>query len=114
MKERLLKRFPAHYVLVMMCVTRVFAFVIGGLCVWYVNLTFNLSLHTARHFEITAAFVILLTAVITVLMAQWETHHLRRVLVSLQKDKPVDLSLAVAAGRQAVLFPGRHAFREAL
>jgi signal transduction histidine kinase len=114
MKERFLARFPQHYILVMMCVTRIFAFVIGGLCVWYVNLTFNLSLHTARHFEIAAVFVIGLTAVITVLMALWETPDLRRALLLLKDDRPVDLPLAVKAGRQAVMFPGRHTLHEAL
>jgi signal transduction histidine kinase len=114
MTARLLKRLPAHYILVMMCITRVFAFVIGGLCVWYVILTFNLDLHTIRHFQIAAVLVILGTAVVTVLMALWETRDLRRVLVALDRDDPVDLALAVSAGRQAVLFPGRHVRLEAM
>ncbi len=114
MTARLLKRMPAHYILVMMCITRVFAFVIGGLCVWYVILTFNLDLHTIRHFQIAAVLVIFGTAVVTVLMALWETRDLRRVLVALDRDDPVDLALAVSAGRQAVLFPGRHVQLEAM
>jgi signal transduction histidine kinase len=114
MTTRLLKRFPAHYIFVMMCVTRVFAFVIGGLCLYYVNLTFNLSLYDQRHFEIAGVSVILLAAVVTVLLAQWETRDLRRALVLLRDGQPVDLPLAVAAGRQAVLFPGRHSLYEVL
>ncbi len=114
MTSRLLERFPAHYILAMMCVTRVFAFVLGGLCVCYVNLTFNLALHTQHHFEFAAVIVIALTAVLTVLMALWETRDLRRVLSLLDRGEQVDLAVAVAAGRQAVLFPGRHALHEAV
>ena len=114
MTARLLNRFAAHYILVMMCVTRVFAFVAGGLCICYVNLTFHLSLYTQRHFEIAAVSVILLTAVLTVLMALWETRDLRGALALLKGGKPVDQPMALAAGRQAVLFPGRHALHEAL
>ena len=114
MTTRLLKRFAAHYILVMMCVTRVFAFVTGGLCIFYVNLTFHLSLYNHGHFEIAAVTVILLTAVLTVLMALWETRDLRRVLAALNNGTPVDPAVAVAGGRQAVMFPGRHALHEAL
>jgi signal transduction histidine kinase len=116
MTERLLKRFASHYILVMMCVTRGIAFIIGGLCVYYVNFTFNisLSLHTQRHFEIAAVVVVSSAAVLTVLLALWETRDLRRVLAMLKEGRPVDLPLAVAAGRQAVSFPGRHAAHEAL
>ncbi len=114
MTARLLKRFAAHYILVMMCVTRAFAFVAGGLCIFYVNLTFHLSLYTQRHFEITAVGVILLTAVLTVVLALWETRDLRRALAALSKGEPVDRATELAAGRQAVLFPGRHALYEAL
>ncbi|MEX0676961.1 MAG: histidine kinase dimerization/phospho-acceptor domain-containing protein, partial [Pirellulales bacterium] len=116
MTERLLKRFARHYILVMMCVTRVIALVIGGLCVYYVNFTFNisLSLHTQRHFEIAAVIVVSTAAVLTVLLALLETRALRRVLAILNEGKPVDLPLAVAAGRQAVTFPGRHALHEAI
>ncbi len=114
MTSRLLKRFAEHYILVMMCVTRGFAFVIGGLCVGYVHLTFNLSLYNQRHFEIAGFSVILMAAIVTVLLALCETRDLRGVLLSLREGKPVDLPLAVAAGRQAVSFPGRHALYEAL
>ncbi len=114
MTARLLKRFAAHYILIMMCVTRAIALVIGGLCVYYVNLTFNLSLYNHYHFEIAAIIVVPLAAVLTVLMALWETRDLRHALASLKAGKPVELAVAVAAGRQAVLFPGRHAIRETI
>jgi signal transduction histidine kinase len=116
MTARLLQRFASHYILVMMCFTRVIALVIGGLCVYYVNFTFNISLsqHTQWHFVIAAGIVVPAAAVLTVLLALVETRQLRRVLGILKEGKPVDLPLAVAAGRQAVLFPGRHAWHETL
>ncbi len=58
--------------------------------------------------------VILLTAVLTVVLALWETRDLRRALAALSKGEPVDRATELAAGRQAVLFPGRHALYEAL
>ena len=87
---------------------------LGGLCVCYVNLTFNLALHTQRHFEVAALIVISVAAVGTVLMALWETRDLRRVLASLAAGESIPLAAAIAAGRQAVLFPGRHALNEAI
>lgn len=111
---RLLKRFPGHYILALMCVTRVVAFAGAALVVGYVNFTFNLALYDQRHFEITAVWVISSAVVITVLMALLETRDLSRLLVALKEGKSVDLHLAIRAGRQAVLFPGRHALYEAL
>jgi len=114
LKERLLQRFPAHYILVMMCVTRLFAFVGGALVVFYVNITFNMALYDQHHFEITAIGIVSSAVLITMLMALWETRDLRQVLVALKEGKPVDLALAVSAGRQAVLFPGQHAWYETI
>ncbi|HTM52813.1 MAG TPA: hypothetical protein VL175_02245, partial [Pirellulales bacterium] len=73
LKERLLQRFPAHYILVMMCVTRLFAFVGGALVVFYVNITFNMALYDQHHFEITAIGIVSSAVLITMLMALWET-----------------------------------------
>jgi len=114
MRERVLERFPAHYILVMMGVNRAFAVVISSLCVFYVNLTFNLAIHTKRNFEVTAVAVIIIGVILTTLMALWETRDLRRVLVLLKAGRSIDLGMAVAAGRQAVIFPGRHALYEAI
>ena len=114
LNARLLKRFAGHYILVMMCFTRISAFVFGGLCVYYVNITFHLSLHTQRHFEVSAILVIVFGSLATVLAALWTTRDLRRVLFLLRDGKSVPLPLAVSAGRQAVTFPGRHAIFETL
>ncbi len=114
MRERVLERFPARYILVMMCVNRFFAVGLSALCILYVNLTFNLAIHTKRNFEITAVAVIVIGAVLTTVLALWETRHLQRALVRLKSGKSVDLSLALAAGREAVIFPGRHALYESI
>src|ERR1700736_2266569 len=114
MTSRLLKRYSAYYILIMICVTRGFAFVIGGLCVVYVNLTFNLSVSTQWLFELIATLSILVTAILTVALAHWETRHLRRVLKALQAGDAVDPADAVQASREVVVFPGQHAWNEAV
>ena len=101
----------------MMCVTRVIAFVIGRAVrvLRQLHVQISLLLRTQRHFEITAVIVVPSAVVLTVLMALWETRELRRVLVAACREgKPVDLALGRGAGRQAVLFPGRHALHEAI
>ncbi len=112
--KRLLNQLAGHYILLMLCVTRVGAFVFGGLCVYYVNLTFHLSLYTQKHFEIATIIVIIVGSATTVSMGMWQTRHLRRTLFTLKRGEPVPLPLAVAAGREAVTFPGRHAIFETL
>src|SRR5262245_52208663 len=114
MNNRVLDRCGPHYILVMMIVTRLVACVTGSLCVYYVNLTFTLDSDTQRHFAIAAAGVILAAVFVTLGMALWETTHLRHVLRQLRQQGPVDALSADRAGRQAVLFPGRHALHEAI
>ncbi|HTM52793.1 MAG TPA: ATP-binding protein [Pirellulales bacterium] len=111
---RLLKRFPAQYILLMMCFSGVFAFLISFLCVVYVDITFHVALYNQRHFDLIATGVIVPGVAFTVILAHLETRRLRRVLVLLHQGKPLELSLAVAAGREAVVFPGRHALHEAI
>lgn len=112
--KRLLNHLAGHYILLMLCVTRVGAFVFGGLCVYYVNLTFHLSLYTQKHFEIATVIVIVVGSATTVSMGLFQTRHLRRALFKLKHSEPVPLPLAMAAGREAVTFPGRHAVFETL
>src|SRR5690242_4880364 len=88
--ERLFARFQSRFILVMMIVTRMFAFVIGNLCVYYVNLTFDLKPEVQRDFAIAAVIVILVTAVLTVLLALRETKELRFVLRQLETGESVD------------------------
>jgi signal transduction histidine kinase len=111
---RLLKRFPAQYILLMMCFSGVFAFAISALCVVYVDITFHVGLFNQQHWHLIATSIIVPGVFFTVCLAHGETRNLRRVLVLLRDAKPVDLGLAVSAGREAVLFPGRHALHEAI
>src|SRR5262245_15028574 len=114
MNIRVLNRYGSRYILVMMIVTRLVACVTGSLCVVYVNLTFQLSVDAQWHFALAAAAVILAAVVVTILMALWEPRDLRHVLGRLRRGQPVDPARAERAGREAVLFPGRHALNEAL
>jgi signal transduction histidine kinase len=114
MIERLYRKFGAHYILVMMLFTRILAFVGGGLVIYYVNLTLSLPPQMHRHFVLGALVVIPVAVLLTVLLALRETKELRIVLKRLRLREPIDLTLGREAGRQAVLFPGRHVFNEAL
>src|SRR5690242_11548353 len=112
--ERLLRRYAGHYILIMMCVTRLFAGVGAVLCFIYVNITFRLPVHTQEHIAIAALSFASFAIIFTVLMAQWETRSLRRVLLACHEREAIDLPLAIEAGREVVLFPARHALREAI
>src|SRR5579872_6812520 len=114
MNTRVLSRFGSGYILVMMVVTRLVACVTGGLCVYYVNLTFPLPAEIQRHFAAAAASVIAAAVVVTIAMALWETRALRRALGQLARGAAVEPECAGQAGREAVIFPGRHARNEAL
>src|SRR5262249_51901025 len=94
--------------------TRLVACVTGGLCVFYVNLTFPLPVATQRDFAIGAASVIGAAVVVTIGMALWETRNLRHALGRLAQGEAVEPGRAARAGPEAVTFPGRHARTEAL
>jgi signal transduction histidine kinase len=114
MNIRVLDRFGPRYILLMIIVTRLVACVTGSLCVVYVNLTFPLPVRTQFDFAAAAAAVIAAAVVVTILMALYETRDLRHVLERLQRGDRVDSARAERAGREAVVFPGRHARHEAL
>jgi signal transduction histidine kinase len=113
MIKKLFDLLGPHYIVAMMVVTRLFGGMCGGLVILYVNFTIPLPEEMQRRFNIMAAVVVLFALSCTVLMAQWETRDLRRVLRLLRAGKPVDLELGMSAGRQAVQFPGKHHFHEA-
>ena len=114
MMNWLLNKYPSHYVLAMMFVSRAFAFGAAGLCVSYVTLTFKLELQQERHLALSAAVIVPIALVLTALLAQWETRKLRPVMVRLIRGEPVDPETAAQAGRLAVQFPGRHVLNEGL
>ncbi|HEV3006128.1 MAG TPA: hypothetical protein VGX78_16790, partial [Pirellulales bacterium] len=114
MNDWIFKRCGAHYPLVMMLFTRVVALVGGGLVIYYVNLTLSLDAEIQRHFEIVAMLDIVVAVCATVIMGNWELRDVRRVVGHLLLGEEVEAELAARAGRQVVLFPGRHVVREAI
>src|ERR1700736_1677949 len=113
LSDRLLRRFGHHYVLVLMLASRLLSSIGGAAVVYYVNLTLNLPQRVRDHFHVVAALAVAASVTLTVLLALWETRHLRRVLRRLRQGQAVAPALATLAGREAVLFPGRHHRNEA-
>jgi signal transduction histidine kinase len=114
MIDWIFKKCGAHYPLVMMLFTRVVALIGGALVIYYVDLTFNLDAETQRHFVIVAMLDIVAAVGFTVFMGNWELRDVRRVVERLFRGEAVEPELAARAGRQVVLFPGRHVVREAI
>ena len=114
MSTWLFQRLGANYLLAMMVGSRIVGGTCGGLVIFYVNFTMPLPPQLQLHFAAVASTVVLITLALTVLAAQWETRHLRRALKQFRNGEPVDEALGRSAGREAVLFPSRHHFVEAL
>ena len=95
-------------------VTRLFAIGAGALCVVYVNWTLDLSGHIRWVFAQSAAVTILTAVVMTMQLARLLTRDLRRYLHLRADGLPTPDDLQSSAARQAVLFPQRLAFWEAM
>jgi two-component system, sensor histidine kinase ChiS len=106
--ERLLRRFGPHYILVVMCVTRAFASVSGLGLLYYVNLSLELPAEIRRDFEIVSLILVTFAVSVTVVFSMWETRHLREAIRRLRAGLSVERRLGVEAGREAVIFAGRH------
>lgn len=113
MYERLLTRLGPAYIVWMMIVTRLGGLFGGVAVVYYVQLTLDLSGELQSHFTLVAATVVLLAVTVTVLLALWETRVLRSVMRSLHLGHGFSAEMGSEAGREAVVFPVRHHFREA-
>ncbi len=111
--DRLVAHLGSRYVLLMMIVTRLCGSVGGVMVVYYVNLTLTLPDQIRQHFHVLAAIVVGVAVLATVLLAMWETRHLRPVLQRLHRGLPVDAAQAAQAGREAVILPARHHLNEA-
>jgi two-component system, sensor histidine kinase ChiS len=109
----MLNRFGPRYILLMMWVTRASGSFGGLLVLYYVNLSLTLPENIRLHFEIMALVVVALAVSVTVGLALWETRHLRETIRRIREREPVDAELATEAGREAVLFAGRHHRHEA-
>ncbi len=114
MLARLLQKLGPHYILVMMIVTRLIGSIGGTLTIYYINLTLHVSPEVERHFRLLAVIVVIAAVVSTTLLGMWELRRLRRVLADLQRGRVVELPRALAAGRDAVEFCGKHHLREAI
>src|SRR5579872_819575 len=114
MHERLFKFWGAHFILVMMLLTRANCLVGGLLVVYYVDLTIQMPPHTQLQFEIVAGVVIVLSTVATVCLTLLETRALRAVLTRLLRGETVDRPLAERAATESVMYAGRHHRRESI
>ncbi|HUY37033.1 MAG TPA: ATP-binding protein [Pirellulales bacterium] len=110
--QRMLQRLGPHYILWMMVVTRLGGSVGGLLVLYYVQLTLTLRDVVRVHFEVVALSSVGVAVTLTVFYGLWETRHLRRALAALGEGRPVEAPLAREAGREAVIFAGRHHLAE--
>ncbi len=114
MTEWLLKKFGAHYILVMMILTRPICLVGGGLTIYYINLTMNLDALIFNLLIFYSSILIPAATALTVFMALRETRTLRKVLGRLFRNEKIDTYEGEQAGREAVVFPRVHHRREAI
>jgi signal transduction histidine kinase len=114
MLERLFKRCGPRFILVMMVLTRALNLVGGALVIYYVNLTIDMDGETRAQFEVIAGIVIVLSTLMTVGLALWETRKVRSAVARLLRGESIDQRLADRAGAEAVLFAGRHHRRESV
>src|SRR5487761_416468 len=106
--ERMLRRFGPHYILLMMWVTRLSGSIGGLMVLYYVNLSLTLPDDIRLHFAVVALMSVSVAVTLTVQLALWETRHLREVLRRIAASRAIEPELAAAAGREAVIFAGRH------
>jgi len=97
----------------MMIFTRLFGSLGGLLVIYYVELLLRLPDAIRHHFRISSVIVVVVSCALTVLMALWETRHLRRLLKAIQHGRAPDPDDAREAGREAVVFAARHHRHEA-
>jgi len=113
MFERLFQRLRHNYILVMMIFTRLFGSTGGLMVIYYVELAIDLPNPIRTHFRAVSLVVVVIGCTLTVLLALYETRHLRAALKKMTTAQRVEASLAASAGREAVVFVGRHHRHEA-
>lgn len=114
MTRWLFDKLGPRYIFWMMVFTRIVGGACGGLVILYVNFTVPLPPELKYHFDRVAAIVVLWTLGVTVFVAQWETRDVRAVLALLRRGQRPSAEQGMRAGRQAVVFPVRHHFYEAI
>jgi signal transduction histidine kinase len=113
MFEHLFERLTSRYLATMFIATRLCGSIGGALVVYYVNLTVSLPEPTLTRFIIACTTVVLLAVILSLIVAGWETRHLRPALAQLFAGKAPDPAITWEAGREAVIFPARHHWNEA-
>ena len=113
MFEHLFERLTSRYLAAMFAATRLCGSLGGALVVYYVNLTVILPQPTLTRFIVACTTVVLVAVVLSLILAGWETRHLRRTLAQLFAGEEPDPAIALKAGREAVLLPARHHWNEA-
>lgn len=112
MLDRLLDRCGGWYVLVMMLITRPLCLLGGALTIYFVSLSMALPYLLLEHLILFAAVWIALSTLSTVLLAQYETRTLRRVIEEIRAGKIVSPEDGDRAGREAATFSSLHHWRE--
>jgi len=113
MFEHLFERLTSRYLAAMFAATRLCGSLGGALVVYYVNLTVILPAPTLTRFIVACTTVVLVAVILSLIVAGWETRHLRRTLAQLFAGEAPDPAVAIQAGREAVLLPARHHWNEA-
>jgi signal transduction histidine kinase/CheY-like chemotaxis protein/HPt (histidine-containing phosphotransfer) domain-containing protein len=108
LSQRYLDRFGHHYILLMMIVTRLCGSTGGLLVIYYLELTLQLPDAIRFHFRASAIVVVIESCSLTVLIALWETRHVRWALRRINRGLPLESEEARLAGKEAVTFAGRH------
>ena len=113
MTDAILNRLGHHYILATMIATRLFGSVGGLLVIYYVELTLSLPPLIRRHFHVAAIIVVVFSCAVTVLMALWETRHVRHVLYLLYAGRVPTQEQCRQAANESIRFAGIHHLREA-
>jgi signal transduction histidine kinase len=114
MLDRAFKKLDAHYILVMMIVTRAFGSAGGLLVIYYVEMTTRLEPLVRHHWSVLGFASVAIAIIFTVPVALHKTRVLRSVVQSLRERKTISIEQALTAGREAVLFPSRQQMHEAI
>lgn len=113
MTYAILNRLGPHYILATMIATRLFGSVGGLLVIYYVELTLNLPPIIRQHFHVASIVVVVFSCTVTVVLALWETRHVRHVLSILHRGHVPTSEQCRQAANESIRFAGIHHLREA-
>ncbi|MEX2142124.1 MAG: ATP-binding protein [Pirellulales bacterium] len=113
MNKWLLGTLGHHFIVLTLLGTRIFGAVGGLAVIYYVELTLEMPPGMRAHFRIACLVVVAFAIGLTILLALWETRHLRPVLKTALQGRAISEALGQAAMREAVTFASRHHRNEA-